>query len=153
MEEDTAALEPEEAVFDEHMDRITEIIQWLEQLEDLVETTEEVMTHASNKGDGRAEIRLMSEEEQLKQRLSQVEDSLTKVKRVALQDKKMDMCLVESYEERLKSTATDKQGMKRDMLLIDNYDSLAGREDGLEEALFELYTEKNVVLFWCLFVC
>ena len=43
----TAALESEEAVFDEHVDRITEIIERLEQLEDLLGTTEPVMPHAS----------------------------------------------------------------------------------------------------------
>ena len=42
------------------------------------------------------------------------------------------------HEERLKSIDTDLQGIKRDMLLIDDYESLAGRENGLEEALFEL---------------
>ena len=39
------------------MDRVTEIIERLEQLEDLVETIEPVMSHASDKGDGRAEVR------------------------------------------------------------------------------------------------
>ena len=34
--EDTAALESEEAVFDEHVDRVTEFIECLEQVEDLV---------------------------------------------------------------------------------------------------------------------
>ena len=38
--EDTTALESEEAVFDEHVDRVTEFIEQLEQLEDLVGTTE-----------------------------------------------------------------------------------------------------------------
>ena len=70
--EDTAALESEEAVFDEHVDHVTEIIKPLEQLEDLVGTTEPVMPHASDKGDGRAEVRLISEVEHLSQRLSQV---------------------------------------------------------------------------------
>ena len=37
--EDTAGLELEEALFDEHVDCITEIIERLEQLEDLVGTT------------------------------------------------------------------------------------------------------------------
>ena len=46
--EDTAALESEEAVFDEHVDRATEFIEQLEQLEDLVGTTEPVMLHASD---------------------------------------------------------------------------------------------------------
>ena len=37
--EDTAALESEEAVFDDHVDFVTEFIERLEQLEDLVGTT------------------------------------------------------------------------------------------------------------------
>ena len=48
------------------------------------------------------------------------------------------MCLLESHEERLKSIDTDLQAIKHNMLLIDDYESLAGKEDGLEEALFEL---------------
>ena len=48
------------------------------------------------------------------------------------------MCLLESREERLKGIDSDLQAIKRDMLLIDDYESLAGRADGMEEALFEL---------------
>ena len=48
------------------------------------------------------------------------------------------MCLLESHEERLKSIDTDLQGIKLDMQLMDNYESLAGRLDGMEEASFEL---------------
>ena len=48
---DTAALETEEAVFNQHVDRVTEFIERIQQLEDLVGTTESVMLHASNKGD------------------------------------------------------------------------------------------------------
>ena len=58
--EDTAALESEEAVFNDHVDFVTEFIERLEQLEDLVGTTEPVMPHASDKGDGRAEVRSIS---------------------------------------------------------------------------------------------
>ena len=79
--EDTAALETEEAIFDEHMDRVTEFIEQLEQLEDLIGTTEPVMPHASDKGYGWAEVRSIKEAEHLSRRLSQVQDSLTKVKR------------------------------------------------------------------------
>ena len=127
--EDTAALESEEAVFDEHVDRVTEIIKGLEQLEDLIGTSKPVMPHASNKGDGRAEVRSISEAEHLSRRLSQVEDSLTKAKRVVLEEKETDMCLLESHEERLKSINTDLQGIKRDTVWIDDYESLAGKAD------------------------
>ena len=44
--EDKSALESEEAVFDEHVDWVSESIKQLEQLEDLVGTTEPAMPHA-----------------------------------------------------------------------------------------------------------
>ena len=119
------------------MDRITEIIERLEQLEDLVGTTEPVL-HVSNKGDGRVEVRSISEAEHLSRRLSQVQNSVTKVKRVVLEDKETEMCLLESHEESLKSVDTDLHAIKCDMLLIDDYESLVGRADGLKEALFDL---------------
>ena len=96
------------------------------------------MPHTSDKGDGRAEVRLISGVEHLSQRLSQEQDFLTKVKRVVLEEKDTDMCLLESHEERLKNINTDIQSINHDMLLIDDYESLAGRADGLEEALFKL---------------
>ena len=46
--EDQAALDSEEKVFDEHVNRISDIIERLEKLEDLVATTEPVRPHASN---------------------------------------------------------------------------------------------------------
>ena len=55
-----------------------------------------------------------------------------------LEEKEMDMCLLESHEERLKSIDTDLQGIKRDMLLIDHYESLAGRADDFEVDSFKL---------------
>ena len=70
--EDTAALESEEAVFDEHMDCVEEFIKRLEQLEDLLGATEPVMPHASNKGIGRTAVRSISEAEHLSRRLSPV---------------------------------------------------------------------------------
>ena len=80
----------------------------------------------------------MSEAEHLSRRLRQVQDSLKKVKRVLLEDKETEMCLLESHEQRLKSIDTDLQAIKCYMLLIDDYKSLAGSAGGLEEALFEL---------------
>ena len=47
------------------------------------------------------------------------------------------MCLLEGHEEKLKSIDADLQ-LKRDMVLIDNHESLAGRASDLEEASFEL---------------
>ena len=55
-----------------------------------------------------------------------------------LEEKNTDMCSLESHEERLKTIDSDLQCIKRDLLLIDDYKSLAGRANGLEEALFEL---------------
>ena len=48
------------------------------------------------------------------------------------------MCVLEGHEERLKSIDTDLQGIKHDMLLVDDYESLAVKAAGLEEASFEL---------------
>ena len=49
-----------------------------------------------------------------------------KVKRV-LKDKELDMCMLEGHEERLKRIDTDLKGIKHDMLLKDDYESLAGK--------------------------
>ena len=58
--------------------------------------------------------------------------------RVVLEENEMDMCSLESDEEGLKPIDTDLEAIKHDKLLIDDYESLAGRADGLEEALLEL---------------
>ena len=96
--EDKAALDSEEAIFDEHMDRVTEIIEQLEQLEHLVGTTKPVMPHASDKGDGtcRPVFRSITEAKHLSWRLSQVQDSLMKNKRV-MEEKETDMCVLEGH--------------------------------------------------------
>ena len=49
------------------------------------------------------------------------------------------MCLLESHEDKLKSIDTDLQAIKRDMLLTDDYESLAGTANGMEQTFFELY--------------
>ena len=46
-----------------------------------------------------------------------------KVKGVVLEEKETDMCLLESHEERLKIIDTDLQGIKCDILLIEDYES------------------------------
>ena len=69
--------------------------------------------------------------------MDQIHNSLLKVKRV-VDDKEVDRCLLEGHEERLKNIDVDLQGIKRDMLLIEDYESLARRAADLEEALFEL---------------
>ena len=55
-----------------------------------------------------------------------------------MEEKETDMCLLGGREERLKIIDSNLQGIKRDMLLIDDYESLAGRAGVLEEGLFEL---------------
>ena len=66
-------------------------IEHLEQLEDLLGTTEPVMSHTSDQSIGRVEVRSISEVEHLSRKLSQVQDSLTKVKRVVLVENDTDM--------------------------------------------------------------
>ena len=102
------------------MDRVSDIIEQLEQLEDLVTTTESVMPHASHKANGRPEVRSITQEEPLSQGLSHLHDSLMRVKRV-VEEKETGICLLEGGEERLKSIDTDLQDIKRDMLLINHH--------------------------------
>ena len=47
------------------------------------------------------------------------------------------MCALEGHEERIKSIDSDLQGIRLDMLLIDDYESLTGRAC-LEEDLFKV---------------
>ena len=51
------ALDSEEAVFNEHVNHFSDIIERLEQLEDLIATAEPVMPHASDKSNGRPVVR------------------------------------------------------------------------------------------------
>ena len=76
-------------------------------------------------------------QEHLSRRLDQVHDSLMKVKRVKV-DKALDVCSLEGHKERVKSIDADLQVIKRDMLLIGDYKSLAERAAVLEEASFEI---------------
>ena len=55
-----------------------------------------------------------------------------------MDDKEVDMCLLEGHEERLKSIDVDLQEIKCGMLLIDDYKNFAGRAAGLEEASFQV---------------
>ena len=94
------------------------------------------MTHLTRSMHGRAEVRSISEAEHLSQGLSEVHALLAKVNRVLLEKKQTYMCLLESHEERIKAIDTNLPAVKRDMLLIDDYECLAGNADGLEVALF-----------------
>ena len=60
-----------------------------------------------------------------------------KVNRVK-DDKALDMCSLQGHEERVKSINADLQVIKRDMLLIGDYKSLAERAVVLEETSFEI---------------
>ena len=80
----------EETVFDEHVNRVSDIIERLEQLEDLVAITEPVMTHVSDKGHGRPGVRSIADAEHLSRRLSLVHNSLMKAKRF-IEEKETDM--------------------------------------------------------------
>ena len=99
-EEDQAALDLEEIVFDEHVNHVSDVIERLEKLRDLV-TTEPVTHNASGIGDDRPGVRLITEAEHLSQRLDQVHDSLMKVKRIK-DNKELEVCSLEGHEERIK---------------------------------------------------
>ena len=119
------------------MNRVSDILERLEKLEDLV-TTEPVTHHIHGIGDDRPGVRSITKAEYLRRRLDlQVHESLTKVKRVK-DDKALDVCSLEGHEERVKSIDADLQVIKREMLLIGDYKSLAERAASLEEASFEI---------------
>ena len=131
----TGVLAEEQKVLDALENKVEDL---MESLEDLV-TTEPVMRHVPGIGDDRPGVRLVTEVEHLSRRLDQVHDSLMKVKRVK-EDKAIDVCSLKGHEERVKSIDTDLQVIKRDMLLIGDYKSLADRAAtcSLEEASFEI---------------
>ena len=131
---DKSVLDSEEAAFDEHMNRVSEIIEWLEQLEDLAVTTKSVMPHVFDKGNHRPEVRLITEAEHLSWRLSQVQDSLKKVNRV-VEERETGMRLLEKHKDKLKRINTDLQGKTHNMQLI-NDESLAEKATGLAKASF-----------------
>ena len=71
-EEDQVALNAEEKVLDEHVNRVADIIERLEKLEDLV-TTEPVTHHESGSGDVRPGVRSVTEAEHLSRRLDRAD--------------------------------------------------------------------------------
>ena len=115
---------------------MSDIIERVEKLEDLV-TTEPVTHHVSGIGDDRPGVRSITEVEHLSRRLDQVHDSLMKVIRVK-DNKALDVCSLEGHREKVKSIDADLQVIKRDMLLIGDYKSLAERAAVLEEASFQI---------------
>ena len=55
-------------------------------------------------------------------------------------DKEVDtcMCMLEGHERRIKNIDVELEEIKRDRLLVEDYESLARRATDLEEVLFEL---------------
>ena len=66
-----------------------------------------MIPHAFDKGDGELRLDRSLRRNISADDLSQVQDSLTRVKRAVVEEKETDMCLLESHEERLKSIDTD----------------------------------------------
>ena len=60
-----------------------------------------------------------------------------KVKEVK-DDRELDVCLLEGHEESVKIIEADLHVIKRDMLLIDDYKSLAETAAVLKKASFEI---------------
>ena len=132
--EDLNKLANEQVLLDDPEDKVEEL---MECLEDQVVTSKPVTPQTSGTGDHRSVVRLITEAEHFSTRMNQIHGSLMKVKRV-VEDKEVDMCLLEGHEERLKIIDLELQGIKQDTLLIDDYKSLAGRAAGLEGTLFKL---------------
>ena len=77
--EDKTTLDSEDAVLVEDINHISDVIQWLEQLENLIGTTEPVIHDASGMGDDWPWVRSITEVEHFSWRLNQELDSLVKV--------------------------------------------------------------------------
>ena len=127
---DNTKLAEEHTVLDDHEDKVEDMT---ERCEDLVKTTEHVIPHVSDMGDYyRLVLSSITEPEHLSRRLSQAQDSFTKQERI-VEVKEKDKCLLaghektEGYRHRL-------AGNKKDLLLIDNYECLAGNAGSWEEA-------------------
>ena len=136
-EEDKETLDSEEAIFEKHVDRVSDILERLEQLEEPAITTEPVPIPTPSLDDTQPVARSITEAEHLDRRLNQVHDSLTEVKKVVYA-KGLDSCSLEGHEEVVRSLSDDVQEIKRDMLLIEDYDSLAKTAVSLERASFEI---------------
>ena len=106
--EDRDKLAKEQALLDNHEDKVED---FMECQEDLVKTTEPVTPHTSDMG-GHQPVRSITEAERVSRRLSQVHDSLTKVKRV-VEVNQTYRCFFEGYEKKLRSINTDLQRIKR----------------------------------------
>ena len=126
----------EEKVFDEHGIHVTDIIERLGKLEDLV-STEPMMHNGSGRGDDPPGVTSVTEAKHLSRRSDQVHDSLMKVKRDK-DNRSLDACSLEGLQERIKSIDADLQVIKSDMLLLSDYKSFAEKASALKEASFEI---------------
>ena len=96
-EEDQTALDSEEKVFDEHVNRVSDIMERLEKLEELVATTEPVRPHASTDHREAASGSMRNQK-----RLKYLKTSLDKAKatiRLLEPTPVLDICLVGENEE------------------------------------------------------
>ena len=96
---DQNRLAEEQAVLDNHEDKV-EVL--MERLKDLVVTTEPVMPGMD---DHRPVVKLIFVTEHLSRRLNQVH-TLMNIKRIG-EDKELDICMLELHEKRLKSINTN----------------------------------------------
>ena len=107
-EVDQAALDSKEKVFDQHVNRVSDIIERLEKLEYLV-TTEPVTHHESGISDNPPGVRSVTEAEHLSRRLDQVHDSLMKVTKVK-EDKALDVCSLEGHGKESRASLSTSAG-------------------------------------------
>ena len=94
--DDTPALDSEEIVFDEHVNRVLEIIAQLEQLEDLVMTTKPLRHHAFDERE--VTSGLLKNQKQLKYMKSGVDKSYGTVRTLEPMPD-LDVCLVEKLKK------------------------------------------------------
>ena len=115
----------EQVILDKHKDKDEQL---MEPLQELVAMTEPVIPTTPGTGNYQsvATCKPISEAENLIRQMNQVHNSLTRAKRVVDdKDKEVDMCVLEGHEERIKRIDVELQGIKQDMLLVEDYESLA----------------------------
>ena len=94
--EDTAALDAEEKIFDEHVNRVSEIIERLGELEDLVATTESLRPPASK--DREVTSEMMKNDKRLRHLKDSMDKAIAKV-RTLEPTPDLDVCLVEKLKK------------------------------------------------------
>ena len=105
-EEDQTALDAEEKVFDEHVNRVSDIMERLEKLEEPVATTEPMRPHASTDPKEAASWSMRNQK-----RLKYLKTSLDKAKatiRLLEPTPALDICLVEKMKKDVNDMLTNK---------------------------------------------